>query len=805
MLENSGLFASQPTATTAIAASVFGLKAEGLASIPIEWRPAEILLSASLYDRWLSDRTYLKSLADPALTAFIAEAEQTLGQTWLVRSSATNETVEDRGQNLTLPFSADDGPAVLRTTIETIFEGYQPAGGGRMALVLNPQIWAVQKGYLSNDLRVVDKPYRWYIEARTSDGSQVLAETISAKQGKALSAGSPLVSTSASELKSRARAVALHFWRHEAARLLLEWVWDGTRLWIVQLDRFKRDTVGFDPAASPLSAFVPPTAEGGSVFKRYTPGAESRWGKLKRLSEFRSRGKPPPHRLFWATASVLRRAIDQDEEALALEIASLTGGRAVLRTDGIGGGFNRARTDTVTPQEAIDWVRGLIGKMPAESALDDYVFILHAFIPARAAAWSHFALKGTLVRIEGLWGLADGMQYNSTDTYWFDVAGSKEISRQVRYKSHVMIEQADGSWTKEEVAPAFARYSSLSKQQIKDIGTRTAEIAANCGTDVQIMWFVDIDPAAGLGENLPWFRIVPEEEIVEPARSPITKSETITSIEDLDKLVAVAPGSVKIILNPSVPDVRSEEFIAEVGRRCVELKLPVELRGGILSHAYHQLRKSGVEVYSAEPGKPPQELTNRKKFHKIVRDDIPRFITSKGEVVSSDTLSIHERTRALVGKLIEEAGEFVDAKRGVDKREELADLYEVFRALSTSVGASMGDILAVANAKREKRGGFDEGVVLRETRHRSSEDNELFDTPSQGRRDRSLAELLKLVVKGDSVRAPVSLLLGRPDAETVTLTLNDGRLLELKMGVVGGDVVVKARLIVGEDDQPKLL
>lgn len=507
----------------------------------------------------------------------------------------------------------------------------------------------------------------------------------------------------------------------------------------------------------------------GTVFRRYNPGDSSRWGKLRRLSEFQSEGKPPPHRLFWATASALQIAISQDSAALTDEISALTGGRAVLRTDGIGGGFNLDRTDTVTPAEALRWIEDQISEMPDGAALDDYLFILHAFIPARAAAWSHFTLNGTFVRIEGLWGLADGMQYNSTDTYWFDVAGSKQVSRQLRYKSHVMVEQADGTWTKEEVAPAFARYTSLTKKQVQDIGKRTAEIAANCGTDVQVMWFVDIDAAANLGENLPWFRIVPEE-IVEPARSPITKSVTITSVEDLKKLDAIDAGSVKVILNPNVPYVRSDAFIAEVARRCLELNLPVELRGGILSHAYHQLRKSGVEVYSADPGKPPQELNNRKRFHKIVRDDIPAFIASKGEVVSSDTLSPQDRTRALVGKLIEEAGEFVDAKRGVDKREELADLYEVFRALSTAVGASMGDILAVANAKREKRGGFDQGVVLRETRHRGSEEKELFEAPTQARKDRALIDLLTMVVKGDTVRAPVSLLLGRPDAETVRLT-----------------------------------
>lgn len=797
------LFAIRPVLGEGVLATANGLKAEGLVAIPPEWRPAELLISVDLYREWLKDKRYLRKLPERTLPAFIQEACSSLGSHWLVRSSATNETVEDRGQNLTLPFSAAQGPAALAGVIEEIFEGYHPAAGGQMALVLNPQILAVQKGHLSNDHRVVDKPYRWYIEAHTNDGSQVLAETISAKQGKALNPGSPLICTSANELKSRARAVALHFWKCDPSRLLLEWVWDGTRLWVVQLDRFRRDEIGFNPAASPISAFVAPVSEDGAVFRKYNPGSPSRWGKLRRLSEFRSKGKPPPHRLFWATASALRSAIGQDPVALTDEIAALTGGRAVLRTDGIGGGFNLDRTDTVTPAEAVAWIEGQISGMPAGAVSDDYLFILHAFIPARAAAWSHFALNGTFVRIEGLWGLADGMQYNSTDTYWFDVAGSKEASRQLRYKSHVMVEQADGSWTKEEVAPAFARYTSLTKKQVQDIGRRTAEIAANCGTDVQVMWFVDIDKKANLGENLPWFRIVPEE-IVEPSRSPITKSETVTSVEDLYKIEYIEPGSVKIILNPNVPDVRSDAFISEVARRCLELNLPVELRGGILSHAYHQLRKSGVEVYSAEPGKPPQEVTNRKRFHKVVRDDIPAFIASKGEIVSSDTLSPQDRTRALVGKLIEEAGEFVDAKRGVDKREELADLYEVFRALSTAVGASMGDILAIANEKREKRGGFDQGVVLRETRHKAPEDKELFEAPAQGRIDRALADLLTMVVKGDTVRAPVSLLLGRADAETVRLTMNDGRLLEIKMGVTGGDVVVRAKLVPDDDDQPKL-
>jgi len=91
------LFAIRPVRGEGVLATANGLKAEGLVAIPPEWRPAELLISVDLYREWLKDKRYLRKLPERTLPAFIQEACSSLGSHWLVRSSATNETVEDRG------------------------------------------------------------------------------------------------------------------------------------------------------------------------------------------------------------------------------------------------------------------------------------------------------------------------------------------------------------------------------------------------------------------------------------------------------------------------------------------------------------------------------------------------------------------------------------------------------------------------------------------------------------------------------------------------------------------------------------
>ena len=44
--------------------------------------------------------------------------------------------------------------------------------------------------------------------------------------------------------------------------------------------------------------------------------------------------------------------------------------------------------------------------------------------------------------------------------------------------------------------------------------------------------------------------------------------------------------------------------------------------------------------------------------------------------------------------------------------EELADVLEVVRALAADLGLSLGQVVQLADGKRERRGGFDKGLLL---------------------------------------------------------------------------------------------
>lgn len=779
----------------------FGAKAAGLLDVPEAWRPACLFISRELYDQWKADGGIFQGIDPIALSAEVARIEEVIGSRWLIRSSATDETVEDRGANRSERYDVSSGVDALLATIDNIFRDYDASDAHAMALVLNPLIEVVQKGHLSNDHRAVDKPYRWYVEGYQG-GQLVTSSYHSAKQAQHFDVLTPLVATNASELKSRVRSVGAHFWRLGTRRVLLEWCWDGARLWLVQLDVFHRDYHGFNPTTQELSGYVWPSLEEGKTFRRYRPGAYSKWGKLQRISEFKRGSEPPPHRLFWVTAADAVEAIEADRQALIEEVSALTGDKAVLRTDTIEGGFNKDRTHTLSAEAAVKWIEERAAKVPVDDRAS-FIFIMHAFIPARAAAWSLYALDGQAVLVEGLWGLADGMQYNSADTYWYDVPGKREVGLKQRYKGHVLIEDADGKWSKKEVAPAYARYRALTKAEVEEIALRTADIAANCGADVQIMWFVGIDERAGIGRCLPWFRITPTDKPVQPSRSTILNSVKIRTIEDLRQLDNVERNSVKVELFPEIDDVRSEEFIRAVSETCKRLNLPVELRGGILSHAYYLLRRAGVEVFSSEPGVIPQEFTRRKEFNKVVRDQIPEYIEGRGEIVSSDQLAPDQMVRALVGKLIEEAAELLSADRIGAKKEEMADIFEVIRGISVSMNVNLGEVIALANKKREKRGGFESGVVLRETaRPTASGDPELFENSRQVRVNRRLDEFLSIDVADNKARVPVSLLVGKAAGTPLSFDLGSHRVLA-NLRLVGGHVVLDVE-DAPIDDQPSL-
>lgn len=98
-------------------------------------------------------------------------------------------------------------------------------------------------------------------------------------------------------------------------------------------------------------------------------------------------------------------------------------------------------------------------------------------------------------------------------------------------------------------------------------------------------------------------------------------------------------------------------------------------------------------------------------YNKLVRDNIPDIITSNEETPVTRILAEDEYKKALEEKLIEEQEEVLSSS-GDERCEELADMVEVIRALAKLEGKSLEEIVAIADEKKFKRGGFDDRIYL---------------------------------------------------------------------------------------------
>lgn len=101
-----------------------------------------------------------------------------------------------------------------------------------------------------------------------------------------------------------------------------------------------------------------------------------------------------------------------------------------------------------------------------------------------------------------------------------------------------------------------------------------------------------------------------------------------------------------------------------------------------------------------------------KVYDKLIRDKIPQIIEKDGRICETIKVNREEHYQRLKEKLMEEVTEFIQD----ENIEELADIYEVIAALSEFVGKGEEELRSVREKKREERGGFREGIVLKSTR-----------------------------------------------------------------------------------------
>jgi predicted house-cleaning noncanonical NTP pyrophosphatase (MazG superfamily) len=155
---------------------------------------------------------------------------------------------------------------------------------------------------------------------------------------------------------------------------------------------------------------------------------------------------------------------------------------------------------------------------------------------------------------------------------------------------------------------------------------------------------------------------------------------------------------------------RSTEVLDSVGRdRAVEGGDPADTCELVCRRAHPSLPDRHNAL--SERKRIGVHLRNVPTVGKLVRDRIPELIRADGRTPTISTLDADGYLAALLDKLVEEANELRDAEPQ-RRIEELADVYEVVRALVNRLDLDMAEVIAAADAKRAARGGFDARIWL---------------------------------------------------------------------------------------------
>jgi predicted house-cleaning noncanonical NTP pyrophosphatase (MazG superfamily) len=689
--------------------------------MPLEWVPPFFVVTTAAQEAWFGIPSESLSRVDllsdsNAFRELVTEHASRDGLV-IVRSSAIRETLDERGRFESHRTVAD--PEVVWGAIEKIWRSAQESS---MAGVVQTYVKPLLAGHLSNERRISRTENDWTFEYGNDVGSFTLRspsfEDVVEQQ---------LQCTTADDIPHALRRLAAYSLKW-SCRIHYEWVWDGSQLFVVQADREDikigappKDQWPYDPPSEKL---------GGLVVLRELSEVTSEWKKLATSRLMRELGLPSvPQYVLDAPSELQSLARGKRSAELESDLEILLRWPVVIRTD------KKAqfelvlpRTDTIrTVEDAFTFLMTVAKEYSSGGAgYNEFAFILHHFNASRASALALAKPGEPRVRIDSTWGVPEGLRYYPHDSFEVTCAGldmteneDAEIQEHIRCKTHYMDIAASGEWVTVPGGPPLDWTPSLPDDAIREIGTYARRVAERIQNTVQVMFFVGIDSADG--SVLPWIYTKEEHAGYDSASLRLSGHRVyVATPDDLSQLESRIPSDTTlarctIVVRPHPTTVRSNEFLQGVAAFARTHNLAVELEGSVLSHNYYVLKRAGARIRAVDPFDPKPVV---QRFGKLVRDEIPNKIERHGERAQTTRASRSQLLTLLRAKAVEEALELQTAVSNDDSLEELADLFEVIRSLAANLDLSVDEVIQAADEKRTKRGGFEQGVVLHETRER---------------------------------------------------------------------------------------
>ena len=712
-----------------ITVEAVGQKAFGLLTLSRCWTPPFFVVVEQALSGAVSDDDFQTFLQDASTRAGVNASRV------LVRSNGIEEGLLQRGSLVSSGCHRNN----LKQTLFTLRADALNVTASPTHWIVQNEVAAHAQGQLSNERRVRYEKRDWAIEVEALHGSIAYQSRMGVRKwrdGDDTTTETSLDCRSTLEISLALRRVAM--WAgQDAGRFLFEWVWDGKVVHVVQMDT--ASTTGGEnpkkllPSTVALSIMAP--------LQRFAVVEDEHKKRLRKLGNtalYEELGYAMPSFYVLEDQKELRSILQDGlvSPELSADLAALTNRPLVLRTDGLDLPPEKRemlpRSEELrTGEAAVDWLINEFRPTILRLGLADSMLALigHHFIPSVASAWARAEPGKRWVRIEALWGIPESLYWHSHDTFEVDcenadlsavVAGpcSYPVRSRARFKGTFIAPDAGGAWVHHQTVIPFDWSPTISSRQwLCEIAHTTRRICERLRKPVEVMWFVDTHPDATNHRLLPWYHSIPDntDAPIGAPRKKIKSSQEryIRDRKDWSAFQEAVKTGIKVervIVEPHDPElVRNPTFAEELGAVAHEHGIVVVLAGGILSHAYHALRRAGASVECIDLFGATED---KAEYNKLVRDKVPTQIADRGESFEIVRLQGEALMIALRRKLVEEALEALDANAGTDLIGELADVLEVVKAISKELHISGQQLEEERSRKLKKRGGFDEGYML---------------------------------------------------------------------------------------------
>ncbi|MFD1330749.1 nucleoside triphosphate pyrophosphohydrolase [Methylopila musalis] len=738
-----------------LARSDYGVKGASCLALPRAWTLPFALVPTDVVAATSREKP-LSSIIDANDLRRI-EAMAGSAQELIVRSSVVGESIWDRGTYESVriavgspEFAQDLDKAVDRVTASAL--------GKPTGLMIQRFIKSASQGEFGNLQRISKTRDQWEISSTDRSGFMTHSR-LNSQRDPAASPNSPIAARSGVSRERLFGSIAAwlnnELLRGKSRRLNCEWITDNRHFYLVQIDEEDDDRWGINPFQLRVPYCPRPSEANGQYLKIADSAAIIGWDKLIVLNELWEENSPHKPILFYFRVSDTPQASDAEGvKRLTSDFRELVGTSGIVVRTSVGAGKdklpNLPRTECLTPEQAAIWCIDTAGTLAADHDIGELAFIAHRFVASRASAWAKADPTNPVLEIHSLWGLPDALQYCPYDI-WEIHAPTLVVTDYTEYKSDILISREDGGWEHRRVKNELARNNSINSTEARDIAARSLAIANRLGRACHIMWFVGCTDQDDVAFNMPWYWTEAHDAERNIDRSSYNKIR-VSDAESLKRFVEWEGSRNRqaLELKPTNLDLmRDIGFINTVGSAAKAADVPVILAGSTLAHAYYQLRKIGCAVVTPTE-KERSRIRRTANLGKLVRDKIPAKIAERREFEVTKQVPIGLLKGFLVSKLLEEALEVRSAAGSAQKREELADVYEVFRAMAKSEGFTVAEIETAAESKREKAGGFEQGLVLLQTGIAGSDRSAATDL------DPAIGQVLANQVADDTVELPFS-------------------------------------------------